>query len=303
KKALLAAILLGGALLTAALLISFESPDLGRDVAERLRSASGIRLEFSRARFGLARGLVFEDARASAGSYDVQVSRLVLEHRPLALLRGGFETTGIELDDLRGGPVSIDALRLSLSRLDYDPRAITALHGVDAEGILRMSRVAVAAGELRDLAARLTAAGGRVRFDDLTFATAYGTLSGELALDFNSLPFRYRVSLPGSSLQVEGVGRGTLSLEASGFGTKPGGLRGRGVFELARGRLPDAQWVRDLDPSLAGAEHGPVKVPFEINEERVRIERVEMEAAGRVIEIEGSLGLDGSRDLRVSSPG
>jgi hypothetical protein len=56
--------------------------------------------------------------------------------------------------------------------------------------------------------------------------------------------------------------------------------------------------VRSIDPSLAGAEHGPLKVPFEIVEERIRIEPVEMEAAGRVLRIEGSLGFDGSQDLR-----
>jgi hypothetical protein len=298
RKALLAAILLAGALVAAALLLSFDSPALARDVAERFRSASGIDLEFSRARFGLLRGLVLEDARASLRSYDLRVSRMVIEHRPLALLRGGFEVRGIELDDARAGRASIEKLRLTLSRLSYDPRALTALHGIDTEGIFRMSRAAFGAWDVRGVAARLTAEGGRVGFEDLTFATKHGNLSGAIAFDFNSLPFRYRLTLSGSSLRLEGIGQGDLSLEGAGFGTKARDLRGRGTFEIGRGTLPDAPWVRSIDPSLAGAEHGPLKVPFEIVEERIRIEPVEMEAAGRVLRIEGSLGFDGSQDLR-----
>jgi hypothetical protein len=303
RKALLAAILSLAALLAAALFVSFDAPGLGRDLQERLRSAIGIRLEFERSRFSVLRGLLIEDARATAGSYELHFPRLVIEHRPLALLRGGFELAGIRLDEARVGPFSVDALHLKLSRLEYDPRAVTALHGVDADGNLETRRVAFGTWELRDLAARIGAAGGRVRLEDLTLATARGSLSGELALDFNTLPFRYRVSLFGSSIDVEGVGRGALRLDAEGFGTRARNLAGRGVFELPRGRLPDSPWVREIDPSLAGADHGPVEVPFEVRDERVYIEGVAIEAAGRVFEIEGWFGLDGSRALRVSTPG
>jgi hypothetical protein len=165
-----------------------------------------------------------------------------------------------------------------------------------------MGRIVLATWELRDLAARLLAEGGRLRFEELTFTTSGGALEGELALDFNTIPFRYRFALGGSSLEVDGVGRGELRLEAEGFGTKPRDLQGGGTFAMARGRLPDAPWVRQIDPSLAGAEHGPVGVPFEIRDERVYIEPIELEAAGRIFEVEGSLGLDGSRDLRVAKP-
>jgi hypothetical protein len=302
REALIAAILSLGALLTAALFVPFDAPGLGRELVERLQSSAGIRLEFSRSTLRVLRGLLLEEAHAFAGSYDLRVPRLLLEHRPVALLRGGFELTGIRLDEARVGRATIEALRLKLSRLDYDPRAVTALHGVDTEGSLDIGRIVLATWELRELASRFLAEGGRLRFEELTLTTGGGALDGELALDFNTIPFRYRFALRGPSLEVYGVGRGELRLEASGFGTKPRDLEGGGTFAMARGRLPDAPWVREIDPSLAGAEHGPVEVPFQIRNERVYIERIELEAAGGVIEVEGSVGLDGSRDLRISKP-
>ena len=302
RKALFAALALLGALLTAALFLSFDASGLGREVEERLRSAAGIRLEYSRPRIGFLRGLSLEDVRASVGSYDLRVPRVVLEHRPLALLWGGFQLTGVKLDEARVGRFSIEALRLTLARLDYDSRAVTALHGIGTEGRIEMRRAAFASWEVSDLSARIAATGGRVRFEQMKLRTGRGDLSGELALDFNSLPFRYRASLLGSSFEMEGVGRGAITLETAGFGSKARDVTGSGVFTLAPGRFSDASWVGEIDPSLAGAEHGPVEIPFEIRDERVYIEGVEIDAAGRRMEIEGSFGLDGSRDLRVSKP-
>jgi hypothetical protein len=302
REALLAAGLALGAILTAALFLPFEAPGVGRMLGDRLQSTTGVRLEFSRATLGVLRGLLLEEARASAGAYELRVPRLLLEHRPLALLRGGFQLTGIRLDEARVGQVTVEGLRMRLPRLDYDSRAVTALHGVDTEGALEMRRIVLATWEVRDLAAKLAVAGGRLRFEELTFTTGAGALDGELALDFNSIPFRYRFTLRGTPLEVKGLGRGQLRVEAAGFGTKPQDLEGAGAFAMERGRLPDAPWVREIDPSFAGAEHGPVEVPFEIRNERVQIGRVRLEVEGRAVEIEGSLGLDGSRDLRVAKP-
>jgi uncharacterized protein involved in outer membrane biogenesis len=304
KKVLLAALASLIALAVVALFIPFDAPGLGREVQDRVRSATGFPLEVSRSRIRLLQGLVLEEVRLVAGSYQVLVPRMVLEHRPLALLRGRRDLTGIELEgatiDFPRGSVSLEALRLTLSRLDYEPRALTPLHGLNSEGLLTMKRIAFESRELRDLAARIATEGGRVRLEDLLLVTDRGALSGDLALDFNSFPFRYRTSLLGALFEVEGVGRGTLRLDAEGFGTKARDLRGKGSFALERGRLADAPWIREIDPSLAGAEHAPVEVPFEVRDERVYFERFEVEVAGKVLELEGSFGLDGSRDLRAT---
>jgi hypothetical protein len=82
--------------------------------------------------------------------------------------------------------------------------------------------------------------------------------------------------------------------------TKARDLRGKGTFALERGRFADAPWIREIDPVLVGAQHAPVEIPFEVRDERVYFERFELEAKGKVLELEGSVGLDGSRDIRGS---
>jgi len=308
KKALLAALFAVVALAAVALVVSIDAPWLGREVEQRFRSATGIPLEVSRARFWLLRGLLLEDVRASssfvAGSYEVHIPRMLIEPRRLALLRGRLEVTGMKLEqarvDFARGSVSLEGLGLTLSHVDYDARALTPLHGLGSEGLLTMGRIAFESWELRDLAARIATEGGRFRLEGLKLATDRGELSGELGLDFNSLPFRYRTSLLGRSFAVEGVGRGTLRFEGEGFGTKPRNLEGKGEFELERGRLPDAPWIREIDSALAGAEHAPVEILFEVRNERVYFERFELEAAEKVLALEGSFGLDGSRDIRAT---
>jgi len=302
KKVLLAALASLVTLAVVALFIPFEAPGLGREVQDRVRSATGFSLEVSRSRIRLLHGLVLEEVRLVAGSYQVHVPRMVLEHRPLALLRGRRDLTGIELEgatiDFLGGSVSLEALRLTLSRLDYNPGALTPLHGLSSQGLLTMKRIAFESRELRDVAAKITTEGGRWKLEDLELESDLGVLSGSVDFDFNSFPFRYRASLLGPSFQVERIGRGTLRLEAEGFGTKARNLEGKGSFALERGRLPDAPWIREIDPSLAGVEHAPAEIPFVVRDERVYFDRFELEAMERVLELEGSFGLDGSRDLR-----
>ncbi len=353
KKALLAALAALGVLSGLALVIPFDAPGLGREVSERIHNATGIALEVSGARFNVLQGLVLTDLRASrsfvAGSLEVRVPRMVLEHRPPALLKGHLELTGVRLEGpsfhlylvrragesamLRNAAaletveareawldvevaleairieagslvvrddISLDGLYLGLENLDYDRRALTPLHALQSRGSVAIEEAAVGNTKLRDLVAGIVTDRGRLSLQSLRFATDRGVLSGELAIDFNSFPFRYRTSLLAPSFEVEGVGRGTLRFEAEGFGTRARDLKGKGVFSLERGMFPDASWIREIDPALTGVEHEPSEIPFEVRDERLYLERFEIAVAGRALELEGSIGLDGSRDLRVN---
>ncbi|HEY7698477.1 MAG TPA: hypothetical protein VIE88_08665, partial [Vicinamibacteria bacterium] len=228
KKALLAALILVAALAGLALVTPFDAPGLGREVSERVRTATGIELRIARSRLRLLRGLLLENVRATAGSYDIRASRLTLEPRPFSLLTARPEVKGVGLEDVQIGSVSIAALRLDLPRFDYDPRALTAIHGLSLEGILDMRDVAFDGRKLSSLAARVTTQNGRFELDRLELLGGGGELSGDASFDFNTIPFRYRVSLFGPSFEVEGVGRGKLRLEAEGFGTKLRSLKGKG---------------------------------------------------------------------------
>lgn len=341
------------ALAALALVIPIDAPGLGREVEKRFRSATGIPLEVSRARFRLLEGLVLEESSASgnfvAGSYRVHVPRMILEHRPLALLRGRLALTGIRLERptvqlylarRSGDPVtvrnaaflqtvdasepwlevdaaleeirieegefvvrdrvSIQGLELTLTNVAYDRRALTPLHALRSKGDVAIREMVLESSKLRDVVANIATEGGRLRLEGLRVGSERGELSGDLMLDFNSFPFRYRASLLGRSFEVEGVGRGTLRLEAEGFGTQARNLEGKGAFEMERGRLPDAPWIREIDPALVGVDHAPVEIPFAVRDGRLYVERFELQATEKAVAIEGSIGLDGSRDLRSS---
>jgi hypothetical protein len=356
KKALLAALILVVALAGLALDLPIDAPGLGLEVERRIRSATGISLEVSRSRFRLLRGLLLEESLASAsfiaGSYRVHVPRMVLEHHPLALLRGRLQLAAVRLERptveldlgrrsgarvfvrnaalfesveagetwldveaaleevrIEGGNlvvrdrVSIEGLDLMLSRLDFDRRALTPLHGLTSVGVLAIEKITLDGLGLREVAARIVSERGRMRFEELRLATDPGGLTGELVLDFNSFPFRYRASLQGTSFELEGVGRGTLRFEAEGFGTRARNLKGRGVFDLEGGRFVDGPWIREIDPALVGTEHAPAQIPFEVRDARVYVASFGIEAGKKVLEIEGSVGLDGSRDLHLQTSG
>ncbi len=354
RKALLAALASLLTLAALALVIPVDAPGLAQEIEKRARSATGIPLEVSRARLRLLGGLVLEEVSASAsfvaGSYRIHVPRVVLENRPLRLLRGRLELTGVRLErptvqldlarpaaalarirnamvletvdagkpwleveasledvEIEGGNLivfdhlSVGGLGMTLTSLAYDRRALTPLHALRSEGSVAIREMVLERTRLADVAGRITTENGRFRLESLSFATGRGELSGELGLDFNSFPFRYEASLLGPSFELEGLGRGTLRLEAEGFGTRGRDLRGKGTFALERGRLPDAPWVREIDPALAGAEHAPVEIAFEVRDERVHFERLELEAGDEILSIEGSVGFDGSRDLRATA--
>jgi len=220
---------------------------------------------------------------------------------PWLEVEASLEEVQIEAGDLLvGDRFSIEGLWLTLTTLAYDRRALTPLHALRSEGSVAIRKMVLDTSSFADVAARITTESGRFRLEDLGLATDHGALSGELALDFNSFPFRYRATLLGPSFEVEGVGRGTLRFEAEGFGTRARDVKGKGTFALERGRLPDAPWVREIDPALAGAEHAPVEIAFEVRDERVYFERLELEAAENIYAIEGSVGIDGSRDIRAT---
>jgi hypothetical protein len=92
------ALLLGLAVVVALAALAvypFSTDELSRLVLERVRERTGIPLVVSRSRFRLWEGLSFEGVSASVttplGRYDVELERILFEHRPLALLAGRVE--------------------------------------------------------------------------------------------------------------------------------------------------------------------------------------------------------------------
>jgi hypothetical protein len=93
----------------------FEARALNDQARSKAQELLGINLKSGKTRLSLARGLVWEDVGASSsfpgGSYDLQIERVLLEHRWLPLLAGQIvvrrvvlEKPEIEVRSIRPGP-------------------------------------------------------------------------------------------------------------------------------------------------------------------------------------------------------
>ncbi|MGH9333671.1 MAG: hypothetical protein ACRD21_07975, partial [Vicinamibacteria bacterium] len=194
---------------------------------------------------------------------------------------------------------SIEGLDLTLGSLAYDRGAITPLHALSAAGSLSVREVGIDSLRLRDLSANLSTGSGRFRLEALRLTGDRGKLEGELEVNFNSIPFRYLTSLAGE-LRIAGLAPSTLRFEAEGFGTEGENLRGAGTFALGQGKFPDAPWVRLIEPELIGRDHAPAEIRIEVRDGAVHLETFELASPPYVLELGGSLALDGSTLPRFS---
>lgn len=241
-------------------------------------------------------------ASASPGpiGFDVVPSEVFLQEGSVAIR-----------DERRGRVLwSLDGLQLDLATLTYDRHAITPLHALSSNG--NISVAALTIGDLRfaNVEAALSTESGRFRLDDLRVHHAHaGDLEGELDVDFNSIPFRYRISLIGSSMDLgrighlpsEGLGKGLVRLEANGFGTESRHLRATGSLELEPGRLPAVGWLSEIDPSLPGTEYDRTAVSFEVRDSRLSFDGLRLGSSRSSLLIAGSIDFDDDIELTVTA--
>lgn len=202
--------------------------------------------------------------------------------------------------DGHGPARSVDGLDLTLRDLHFDRRAITVLHGIAAVGDLRMGELGLGDLSLRDLTSRIELDNGRVGLEALRFKTTRGELRGRATVDFNSLPFRYRLEVDGDRVDVPLLGRAALHLEAEGFGADAEHMSGEGALVLPRGRLPDALELRQIDPELAGLEHDPAEIAFRLAGGELHLRPFSLEAPPFELLLRGGAELGGELDFALA---
>lgn len=255
---------------------------------------------------GEAKGKAEGEAEASSGpsgliDFDLVPSELRLEEGTIAVR-----------DQKRGRELlSLDGLRLDLPALAYDRQAITPLHALTSKGSISIASLALGGLRLREVSSDLSTERGRFRFGGLRLRHANaGELEGELDLDFNSIPFRYRMSLAAPSVDLAqlahmspsgGLGKGRVRLEANGFGTAPRNLKATGSLELDKGRLPALAWLSRIDPSLPGAQYRATAVSFEVQEGRLWFNGLRLAGPRSSLTITGSIGFDDDIELTVAA--
>lgn len=226
-------------------------------------------------------------------------SRLLLEEGAIAIRD---EKRGREL-------LSLDGLKLDFPAFVYDRLAVTPVHALTSKGDIAISAITVGNLRLTRMAGALKTESGRFRLGPLRFHVDAGDFEGELDVDFNSLPFRYRTSLTGASVDLgrladmpsggRGLGTGLVRFEGEGFGTESRNLKASGSLALEGGQLPALAWLSRIDPSLPGAGYEATAVTFEVRGGHLSFQGLRLAGSRSVLVLGGSIGFDDEVDLTV----
>ncbi len=181
-----------------------------------------------------------------------------------------------------GEGVTVSGLDLALNDPQVATGALTLLHAVTASGVLAARLVRVGDMEVRDVSAALSMTGGRI---DLLgeVLLELGLVSGSVHLDFNSLPFRHRISVKGRLAGIPGV----VSLDVAGFGLDPKNLAGDGRLAIPEGRFDNTPLWEAL--GLVGKAHEADEVTIAIADGKILLDGSWL---GGSIDFEGALELE-----------
>ena len=249
-------------------------------------------------------GLIAEESRSAATPPPSEVPSAVST-------RFQVEVSEIELS---GGTIVLrdrgrEENRLSLAELDvrfgdfgHDSRALTMIHGLTARGRFGIGALKLGPTEIGDIAGDLAVDRGRFAMDSLALTAPLGTFEGSVSLDFNVIPFRYRMSLASSSATIPGVGPCRFELSADGYGTDSRNMSGEGRLELTEGAFPRSPLRGAIEKAfgLDLTTRGRTTIPFRLEDDRIRLEGARVVGETN-LDFEGSIGLDGAIDLAVTT--
>ncbi len=202
-------------------------------------------------------------------------------------------------------------LAIELREPAFDPRALTPLHGLSASGGLEIQELTVGGTTARTVSGHLGMARGQFELNALRFSSDTGDFVANLALDFNTIPFRYQMSLVGDPFDLNvvagtdgGFGPAVLEFDGQGFGTRSRDLRGSGILRLRDGALPSSPVLRSLENTLGrsdlvGSPYEATEATFTLRNDRLAVDAFTLVASGLELELEGNAGLDGALWFRL----
>ena len=354
------------------LLRTYESPELGQALLERVGLATGVELSATSFRLSLLNGLVLGGVKASSQApgreFDLALDRLVFEHRLLPLLSGTIaiervvlerpqielvespegaaqetvppeaeppvpeqappttETAGLALEvkEIRvedativlktaggEGETRIEGLEFLMEKLSFDPAA-QSLAALSTEGELSIREVSFETLRITDTRSRFQLADARFAMPELTCKTPYGPFAAQLEVDFNAVPFAYTLSGQGDPLDLnrmlgakEGLGPGSVAVEAEGTGPESRDVTGRGRVGLAQGRFPNMEMLSRVDQALGkqaivGASYEATEASFELKDNVVTLAPFRFTSQIARLDLEGWANLEGPLELELA---
>ena len=235
---------------------------------------------------------------------DLAVSEIVMDDASIVFRDGDSVQLGIEGFDLE------------LRDLSLAPGALTALHGLVAGGTFAMGQMSLETMVVDAIGGTIGMDRGNLTLEDVSFELPEGSFTASMALDMNSLPFSYTMSLQGDPIDVNllagsqaeagaGYGPGRLEMEARGVGTDPANLKADGVIHLSAGALPGSSAFTAMEATLGrtqivGAPYEATDIPFRVEDHRLYIERMNLASPQVALDASGVANLAGPLEFSVA---
>jgi uncharacterized protein involved in outer membrane biogenesis len=243
----------------------------------------------------------------AGGGLAIDVRRISIEDGSMVVRNGkGQEKTRVQELDLEMANVKIDPDRKSLGALS-------------GEGDLEIRELDFDTLKVSDTSGRFELKDARFVVPELAFSLPNGKFLASAEVDFNPVPFTYKLSARGEPIDANGMvgakgardgfGGATLQLDAHGAGPETKDLDAKGALQLAEGRFPDAPMFRQIDEALGkkavvGSPYKPTKVDFRLANDRVTVAPFRFESGDARLDLEGTMSLAGpiDFDLSVATP-
>ncbi len=205
----------------------------------------------------------------------------------------------------------VSGLDLEMRNVGFDPKA-ASLRGLSAEGTLGIREMVFDTLNLTETRGEFQLADAVFAVPELAFAMPHARFTAGAKLDFQRAPFKYSMNAKGDPLDLngmvgakEGFGPATIHLEVQGAGPETKDLRAEGRLVLPEGRFPDAPMFSRIDAALGkkavvDSPYKATEATFRIENDRVILAPFRFESGDARLDLQGTMGLEGSIDLDLS---
>ena len=209
-----------------------------------------------------------EEAPSAAddeGGFALEVRQILIRDGTVVMKKKGQD-----------GETRIEDLDFEMRNLKFDPTA-ESLAALSADGELSIGQVLLGTLTLTDVESQFTFASAVFDLLSLTFATPHGKFTGEMQVDFNPVPFAYKLTARGDPLDLnsmvgasDGFGPGITQVEVEGVGSDTKDVKASGSVLLAAGEFPAAEMFTGVDKALGKTVL--VGAPYQATEAQFRLE-------------------------------
>jgi uncharacterized protein involved in outer membrane biogenesis len=205
-------------------------------------------------------------------------------------------------------------LDLEMSNVTFDPNR-KSLASLSAEGELSIEEMDLDQLKVRGTSGRFQLKDARFVIPELSFSLPDGKFVADTTIDFNPVPFTYKLSAKGEPIDLNGMvgakgakdgfGAATVQLDAHGAGPETKDLAATGGMQLAEGKFPDASMFKQIDDALGkkavvGSKYEATKMTFRLANNQVKLSPFRFESGDARLDVSGTMSLAGPIDFDAS---